>query len=177
VNVSYLLLSNIYSLSLFKNFVIHETTVIWDKVSNKVKVSLEGKVATKSSGGSVWNAGAQATTPVQEFTVRILDTRQSPMMVGLAPETFSTSGYNHAYRGWYISTENGNLYAQGVTNKSFANRVIMPNTLINVKLKEDKCIYFEISGDTYPAAYCNIPDIDLFASVDFGELSQSVELL
>lgn len=147
--------------------------------SGNITLSDNNKVATKTGGGSTWNAAVMTKQKQPSFRVRIVNGVN--IMLGFASRSnFQLNETNYPSRGWYLHIADGTLYSQqGDSGRGYAG-ALPPGSIIAASFDPAAhTISFTLVADSLQlgAAFRNLPTMELYPAVEIREVGQAVELL
>ena len=115
-----------------------------------------------------------------KWKIKILNTQNKCIMVGVAPIDFDINSSIHNSCGWYFYCNDSTLYSgppfNYVAKKTKLNKV--NDEIIIVMNMEKRTIKFIVNNEDKGNSYTNIPiDKPLFPSVCLYETNDSIEII
>jgi hypothetical protein len=132
-------------------------------------------VATKTGGGSSWNA-VLGTIPNQSYKLKILN--RGPygfIMIGMA--TVLTESPNYNLCGWHFNCYNGTLWSKNVNGRSYASAVNNGSVIEVVFDESTRTLSFVVDGIHKGVAFSNLPIQDIYPALEILDEDSSVEII
>lgn len=141
------------------------------ELSPHLQLSVEDTTVTKISGDEDWNATVLGKYSVHSYKIRVdHDEIDEFWLIGFVPTTlknYTHNSNNSETCGYYLFARNRSLYAPGVHNIPYCNKLIMKGTVITVNHDViQRTISYDFDGENQGEAFRDLEDgIEFFPAL------------